>query len=152
MGMKFSRLARDNTKRLLESAKRFPLTLAFGAAGALAGATMALMRTEPEDSRLFFVLLACWLSVPVSFAFGLLEEAFDLRKGARAGLAAFALGLAGLAYALFSNTPDPDLPLRFVLWFAAALALVLSTPLFARHDTVRFRHFGLILLQRLLAT
>lgn len=150
--MNFRKLLRGPLEAFLRSAKRFPLTLAFGAAGACAGAWMALTHTEPEDTRVFFVLLACWLSVPVSFALSLLAEALGFGARGRVACALSAAALAALAYRGFSAYPESILPLRFALWAAAAGSAAAVAPLVARQDTARFRHFNLVLLQRLLAT
>jgi hypothetical protein len=150
--MNFRKALRENFDAVLESARRFPLTLALGAAGALMGAYVATFQAHVwKDGQIGF-LLACWVCVPLSFALGLLAEA--RRFGATGRLLCAAATLAAAAAAWWTLAPlrEDALALRFALWFAASAAAAAIMPLLAGQNTVRFRHFNLVLLQRLLAT
>jgi hypothetical protein len=150
--MNFRKVLREHCDAFLESARRFPLTLAFGAAGALMGAYVATFQAHVwRDGQIGF-LLACWACVPLSFALGLLAEARRFGAGGRSLCAAAALLAAAAAWWTLAPLREDVLALRFALWFAAAVAAASIMPLLAGQSTVRFRHFNLVLLQRLLAT
>jgi hypothetical protein len=137
---------------LVDAGKRFPLTLAFGIAGAFAGSWQVLHEHSPHESSWVAAVLACWLCVPLSFALTLMGEARGTGRRGRALASAAVVVVALLAFWRLRALPEEIQALKFALWLAAAFAAILSVPLFARRPAARFRAFNGDLFLRGLAT
>jgi Domain of unknown function (DUF4153) len=140
--------------------RRFPLPLAAGLGGAIAGVCLfACEGRFRKDEPLHAVALTCWLGVALFLAAALAgerhgPEAAGVRtRPARAATLGWsvvvAAALAGCYASLRHQAHDNDWYLiRFVLWLIAAHALLALAPLAGRRPRGDFRAFNLLLFSR----
>jgi Domain of unknown function (DUF4153) len=140
--------------------RRFPLPLAAGLGGAIAGVCLfACEGRFRKDEPLHAVALTCWLGVALFLAAALAgerhgpEAAGGATRPRRAATLAWsvlvAAALAGCYASLRHQSHDNDWYfIRFVLWLIAAHALLALAPLAGRRPRGDFRAFNLMLFSR----
>jgi hypothetical protein len=128
--------------------RRFPLALAAGLAGGVAGA-LVIARPHGDQALARTVLLTCWLGVSGFLALALAAERAASGRVARLGWPLAGIGvLAGAFSVLWRHHEDEWLFIRFALWLAVVHALVALAPLAGRRPRGDFRAFNLMLFSR----
>jgi hypothetical protein len=128
--------------------RRFPLALAAGLVGAIAG-VVVIGRPHGDHALARTVLLTCWLGVSGFLALALAAERATAGRAARFGWpVAGPVVLAGAFSVLWRHHEDEWLFIRFALWLVVAHALIALAPLAGRRPRGDFRAFNLMLFSR----